>query len=176
LRRIGYFDYGGGHFQKYAVDLGLGALDTRGLAAEINRMLGHALDVAYDSPSPAGGGAMDPGHYARFLRAILSRDLAISHRLGAHAVCTLPGACPTSRQSPAAPYVLHYSYGHWVEDDPAGDGAFSSPGLFGFYPWIDASKSHYGIVARHAFARNAYMESAQCGHAIRRAFVTGMVQ
>ena len=37
-----------------------------------------------------------------------------------------------------------------MEDDPAvhGDGAFSSPGAFGFYPWIDSSKSYYGIISR----------------------------
>ena len=31
----------------------------------------------------------------------------------------------------------------------AGDGAFSSPGLFGFYPWIDAGKTYYGVLARY---------------------------
>jgi hypothetical protein len=63
-----------------------------------------------------------------------------------------------------------------VEDDPAGDGAFSSPGAFGFYPWIDATKTYYGIVARHVVGAGSYLESAQCGAALRRAFITGTAQ
>jgi len=31
-----------------------------------------------------------------------------------------------------------------------GDGAFSSPGAFGFYPWIDRTKTNYGVLARSA--------------------------
>jgi hypothetical protein len=69
----------------------------------------------------------------------------------------------------------HYSIGHWVEDDPkVGDGAFSSPGAFGFYPWIDASKTYYGVVAR-AEAPGA-LESVYCGRLIRKAWVTGGAQ
>ena len=69
----------------------------------------------------------------------------------------------------------HYSIGQWVEDDPvSGDGAFSSPGAFGFYPWVDAGKSWYGIVARSV--TNGYYESAQCGGLICKAWLTGVAQ
>ena len=68
----------------------------------------------------------------------------------------------------------HYSLGHWIEDDPAGDGAYSSPGAFGFYPWIDTSKTLYGVVARIVLA-GAY-DSALCGAQIRKAWVTGVAQ
>ena len=65
----------------------------------------------------------------------------------------------------------HYSLGHWVEDDPAvGDGAFSSPGAFWFYPWIDQSKTYYGIVARKDHAGSA-VDSVNCGREIRKAWM-----
>ena len=55
-----------------------------------------------------------------------------------------------------------------------GDGAFSSPGLFGFYPWVDASKSYYGILARVMPA--GALDSVGCGRIIRKAWETGITQ
>ena len=65
-----------------------------------------------------------------------------------------------------------------LEDDPAiGDGAYSSAGAFGFYPWIDASRTWYGIVARAAVDDNGMgFASAQCGRLIRKAWVVGLAQ
>ena len=75
------------------------------------------------------------------------------------------------------PEQNHYSVGHWVEDDPVhGDGAFSSPGAFGFYPWISANRVAYGIVAREAHVSKAGSDSVVCGRAIRKAWTTGVVQ
>jgi hypothetical protein len=69
----------------------------------------------------------------------------------------------------------HYSIGHWVEDDPVvGDGAFSSPGAFGFYPWVNATRSNYGILARKV--DGGWYASAQCGRQIRKAWVTAVPQ
>lgn len=89
---------------------------------------------------------------------------------------------PQAHYSPS-PLAWHYSYGHWVEDEPTtGDGAFSSPGKFGFYPWIDASKTYYGVVAREDVTPGTsvqtapYYQSVLCGRAIRKAFVTGVPQ
>ena len=70
-----------------------------------------------------------------------------------------------------------------LEDDPdTGDGAYSSPGKAGFYPWIDSTKTYYGMVARYdtnstgtATTAPFYM-SVVCGEAIRKAFTTGVVQ
>ena len=39
---------------------------------------------------------------------------------------------------------VHSALGHWVEED----GAYSSPGLYGFYPWIDHAQAWYGVIAR----------------------------
>jgi hypothetical protein len=98
--------------------------------------------------------------------------------LGTHAVCTNPATCSTALYSPV-PSVesWHYSLAHWVEDDPSvGDGSFSSAGAFGFYPWIDASKTYYGILARYSLAPGAYIQSVYCGRTIRKAWMTGIAQ
>ncbi len=184
-QEVGYFDYNGGHFQKYAIDLGLGDDDDAKLEADVKSLVGTELAFTYGSPQLAAGIKTSPGDYAVFLQKILAGKLAIKDHLGESAVCTLPGrSCATAFQSPA-PLAWHYSYGHWVEDqpagtagggaatDPAGDGAFSSAGAFGFYPWIDATKTYYGIVARYALTSTAYLESAECGASVRRAFATG---
>ena len=166
---VGRFHYDGGHFQKYAVDLGLGDRTSAELTADITAVIGD-FDIGYSSPQLAAGVSTTPAGYARFLRAILAGDLAIRDHLGAAAVCTLPGpSCPQAQSSPVAT-AWHYSYGHWIEDDATGDGAFSSPGAFGFYPWIDAGKRYYGIVARHERAGSA-APSAACGRIIRTAFL-----
>ena len=171
------FDYDGGHFQQYAsTALRLGGADGSALADAIAGELGADIGIAYSSPQLAAGAHMSATQYARFLRKILAGQLAISHHLGEAAVCTLPGRrCPTARYSPALPYAWHYSYGHWVEDDAAtGDGAFSSPGAFGFYPWIDRSRTYYGVLARQV--RDGYRTSAKCGGLIRLAFEHGVAQ
>jgi hypothetical protein len=173
---VGLFDYNGGHFQKYAVDLGLGADDSAALAADIKSVIGTEFAFTFSSPQLAGGINTSAADYAAFLRKILSGKLAIGAHLADAPVCTQPATCATSVYSPA-PAAWHYSYGHWIEDDPTtGDGAFSSPGAFGFYPWIDASRTYYGIVARSSLAPQAYVQSAECGVLLRKAFMTGVAQ
>jgi hypothetical protein len=174
---VGRFDYNGGHFQRYAaVDLGLGDDDAATLATDIKSQVGTEFAFTYSSPQLAAGINTSATDYAAFLRKILAGKLAIGAHLGENAVCTQPSTCPTAVYSPA-PAAWHYSYGHWVEDDPpTGDGAFSSPGAFGFYPWIDATKTYYGIVARYSLATGAYVQSAECGIEIRKAFMTGVAQ
>jgi hypothetical protein len=172
----GKFDYDGGHFQKYAVDLGLGGDDNSALAVELKRLLGSELTFTFGSPQLAGGAKTSASDYARFLRKLLAGTLALAAQLDAEAVCTLPAACPDAVYSPA-PLAWHYGYGHWIEDEPGtGDGAFSSPGAYGFYPWIDGTRSYYGILARYSLTPSAYVDSADCGRLLRKAFMTGQAQ
>lgn len=172
----GDYFYGGGHFQKYAVDTGMGAFTNAALANDYKNYLGNDLSLSFVIPQPAGGVSTSPATYALFLRKILNQTLEISSKLGASPVCTLPATCPSSNFSPV-PESWHYSYGHWVEDDPThGDGTFSSPGKFGFYPWIDSSKTYYGILGRYDTSAGAYWDSVLCGRLIRKAFLTGEVQ
>lgn len=168
----GYFYYGGGHMQKHASlpSMGLGALDNAGLAAELRRLLGQDIALSFLQPQPAGGLRMTARDYASFLRKLLGGQLRMSAWLGANAVCTSPTRCSQALYTPVpATLSWHYGLGHWIEDDPAGDGAFSSAGAFGFYPWIDAQRTHYGVLARFD-AGGAGGDSSACGAAIRRAW------
>lgn len=173
----GIFHYGGGHMQKHASLIGLGPLDNAGLAAELQTQLGNDVGLGYSHPQPAGGVVSTAGDYAQFLRKLLRGELRIGNRLGSHAVCTNPTTCTRASQTPIPiTEQWQYSLGHWVEADPAvGDGAFSSPGAFGFYPWVDASRRWYGVVARRD-PHGSGFDSVQCGRLIRKAWVTGTAQ
>lgn len=176
----GLFSYGGGHMEKHADLLGLGPLDNAGLATEIQSQIGSDVAIAYSQPQLAGGVVTDADAYALFLRKMLDGTLLIGGMLGTHAVCTNPVTCPTATtlNTPVPDTESwQYSLGHWVEDDPTvGDGAFSSAGTFGFYPWIDATKTWYGILARRTSASNSGYASAECGRMIRKAWVSGVAQ
>lgn len=178
----GKFFYNGGHFQKWAVDNGMGAMTSADLANEFQNVLGADTVLSFGSPQLAGGAQASAESYARFLVRVLKNELHISTLLGTNAVCTLPTTCATAVSSPI-PEEFSYSLGHWIENDPTtGDGSFSSAGLFGFYPWIDASKTYYGIISRHEIPGNvsneigAGWESIQCGRLIRKAFLSGQAQ
>jgi hypothetical protein len=186
----GYFDYNGGHMQKHATLMGLGDLDKDQLARAIERGLrdiGPAWNIGYSQAQLAGGVTGTAAQYARFLRAMLKGDLQLGAQLGSHAVCANPQTCPGEAVKTPIPTkeTWHYSLGHWVEDDPhVGDGAFSSPGAFGFYPWIDAGKTVYGILAREDRSRmrsadpdeKPAVESVDCGRLIRKAWMSGQAQ
>ncbi len=173
---VGRFDYGGGHMQVHASQNGLGALDNAGLAAEIQRPLGSDIAFVYTQPQLAGGIATSAADYARLLRKILGGQLVMRSALGTHPVCVDPATCPTAVFTPSPRgEQWHYSVGHWVEDDPTvGDGAFSSPGAFGFYPWIDAGKTWYGVLA--TLNVGGAIDSVRCGRLIRKAWLTGTTQ
>lgn len=184
----GRFDYSGGHMQKHAVLMGLGSLGPDGLGLAVRQTLagtlGNDWQFDYSQAQPAGGGKSSAADYSRFLRAAMSERLQIGRLLGSHAVCTNPQTCPREAVKTPIPETesWHYSIGHWVEDDPqVGDGAFSSPGAFGFYPWISADKRFYGLIAREQ--RHGVMSgdpsdkpavaSVDCGREVRAAWMDG---
>ncbi len=173
---VGKFDYGGGHMQVHASQNGLGALDNAGLAAEIQRQVGSEIAITYTQPQLAGGISTSAADYAKLLRKILGGPLLMRDALGTHPVCTDPGTCPNAIFTPSPRgEQWHYSIGHWVEDDPGvGDGAFSSPGAFGFYPWIDAGKNWYGVIA--TLNLGGAIDSVKCGRLVRKAWLSGTVQ
>ncbi len=179
---IDKFYYDGGHMQKHASlpspGMGLGIMANSALATEVRRMLGNELGLSYTQPQLAGGVRINASDYAVFLRKILNGQLQIAALLGTSATCTNPVTCPSARYTPIIGGAnWHYSIGHWVEDDPiSGDAAFSSAGAFGFYPWINANKTLYGIIARVDAAAGAGNASAQCGALIRKAWETAVAQ
>lgn len=173
----GRYFYNGGHMQKLAGLVGLGNMNNGALATEFRTVLGDDVAISFNQPQPAGGAQGTPADYARFLRKMLDGRLRLGALLGTQAVCTNPATCPNALYTPVpGRESWNYSLGHWVEADPVvGDGAFSSAGAFGFYPWIDATRTWYGIVARQAQAGSGN-ESADCGRLIRKAWVTGVAR
>jgi hypothetical protein len=168
--------------------MGLGSLGPDGLALAVRQALSPALGADwhfdYSQAQPAGGGRTTAGQYARFLRATVSGELQLGALLGQHKVCTNPTVCPGGAVKTPIPLseAWNYSFGHWVEDDPqVGDGAFSSPGAFGFYPWITADKRFYGLVAREEKrglmtgdpSDKPAIASVACGREIRAAWMDG---
>jgi hypothetical protein len=177
------FFYGGGHMQQHADNaMGLGAMDNAALAAEVSGTLQLTAAFAYVQPQPAGGVSTTPTVYAGFLRKLLDGSLQMTALLGTDAVCTSVSACGgASVYTPFPPTETpRYSLGHWVEDSTVSDGAFSSAGAFGFYPWIDAGKTYYGILARMdtgslgggSAGTSAAAQSMYCGRLIRKAWLT----
>ena len=170
----GKFAYNGGHMQRHAVLAGLGPLDDAGLARAINETLGTSF--RYLQPQLAGGIAASAADYGELLRRIVGGQLQMKSLLGTHAVCTNPATCASAAASPFTAGDVHYSIGHWIEDDAEGDGAFSSAGAFGFYPWISRDQTTWGILARFApaFGRaQAGVASLMCGRQIRAAWTSG---
>lgn len=173
------FDYDGAHDQILASTaiadggLGLGASTTTNVNALIMNELKNP-GFEFSMPEFAGGVTASAAQFGVFLRGILSGELLLRDYLGAEKVCTRPGVCPSAVGSPV-PLAWSYSYNHWVEDDPTGDGAFSSPGAFGFYPWISADKKLYGIISRKVTGGAAW-PSVLCGQKIRKAWQTGLPQ
>jgi hypothetical protein len=166
---FGYFSYDGGHDEMLAHTMGLGKFTVPQLTQELQQTLGPGVDIAFNGPLMAGGMESSPSAYGGFLRKIINGQLEMSGLLGSHAVCTQPATCAQAVNSPS-PYPWHYSLNHWIEDAPGQDGAFSSPGKFGFYPWITADRQGYGIVARVSTTLGAFLPSAQCGAAMRAAW------
>ena len=177
---VGKFYYNGGHFQYYADSaLGLAGDNSAALTTAVAAQVGNDWTFNYNSPQLAAGIQTTASDYGYFLRKILKQQLYMYALLGADAVCTNTTTCANSLSTPVpADESWHYSLAHWVEDDPnVGDGSFSSPGAFGFYPWIDSSKTWYGILAREVQGdTGAYYASVQCGRLIRKAWMTGQAQ
>lgn len=167
---VGLFSYNGGHMQKLMMDLGLGDLSLEALTADLHHYLPLDAAFSYGTPQAAAGLRTTSAAYGAFLRRILRGELAMAHALGSKPTCTMPTRCATAVSSPA-PFAWHYSLGHWVEDDLQGDGAFSSAGAFGFYPWISADRGYYGLFVRLNFRPESYKESVYCGIPVRHAFM-----
>jgi Repeat of unknown function (DUF5648) len=175
------FSYSGAHMQTHAATaMGLAAQDNAGLADAVLTGLGmnaYATTFRYTQPQPAGGVTTTTATYAAFLRKLLNHALIAGTQLNANAVCTNSVTCATALTSPfPANESPLYSMGHWVEDTLVADGAYSSAGAFGFYPWIEPTKGFYGVLARADAAANAGMASLPCGRKLRAAWATGLVQ
>jgi hypothetical protein len=176
---VGFFDYDGGHFENHASQFtALGNVANPLLGPTVAAQLGHGVSLSYSQPLLPGGANMTSAAYGKVLQNIVAGKLFMLDALGIDPVCTLASTTCDALNSPI-PYAWHYSIGHWVEDDPTvdDDGAFSSAGRQGFYPWIEAGKVYYGLIGRAV--KSPLQEgvlSIQCGQMIRRAWDTGVQQ
>lgn len=183
----GLFVYNGAHDEYLAYSqFGWGSFTKSDLTNNMDSILNNQVDGYYDSPGLAGGMRFTPANYGSFLRKVMNGDLLLHDYLGADPVCTTCSTNTVPALQPVSPVPLdwHYSYNHWIEDDSTGDGAFSSPGAYGFYPWISKDKSTYGILARvdlvnagsNVPAITPYYHSIQCGKLLRAAWFSGVAQ
>lgn len=182
---VGKFDYNSGHEENHAgkFEPSINALDASKLGKAIADELGvPGVVLYYNQPLLAGGIYTDASSYAAILRAVLSGQLYMHDALGTHTVCAWVGAGCNAVYSPVTKEHWHYSLGHWVEDDTSqgDDGAFSSPGLFGFDPWIDAQKKYYGVISRFQVPDQNNPQpgytSTLCARRLRAAWETGKEQ
>lgn len=174
------FFYSAGHFQYHATNtLGIGSLTATQLTNEINSKLG-LQNILYLQTNLAGAVNTTPNQYAEFLRRMLRGVYVMSSHLGHRKVCASAACTAGAVLSPGpTDEEWNYSLGHWVEDDPTvGDHAFSSAGALGFYPWVDSTKTLYGIFARRADSTGGQQgtKSLKCGRLIRKAWVLGSSQ
>jgi hypothetical protein len=207
----GVFDYDSGHMEVLEAGadptikgyMNGGDNNISGLTNELTAAFNAknvTANFSFATPITAGGIATTPGDYANFLQGMLSTSTPLVMRnflnptaSDPYAVCTNPydAACVNNKGEPLAIYAplpgnisWHYGIGHWIEDDPyTGDGSYSSPGKGGFYPWIESTKTYYGMVARYDMSGTGddastapFYLSVVCGEAIRKAFMTGTVQ
>lgn len=173
----GSFYYSGAHAQALAVqpEIGLATDNAVTLAAKVRSML-MLQDLSYSAPQLAGGAVMSADTYARFLQNIITNKYQISKFLPIEkGICANSKYCKVA--STPAPNDENWWYGlhYWIEKDSTGQKveAYSSAGLYGFYPWITADQKYYGIIARedrNSVDGKAYIESARCGKALRKAF------
>ncbi len=190
------FFYGPGHMEwradpRYGNTVALGlAGDVSQLGARIGETLG-LNSLSYDNVNVAAAARLSPADYILFLRKLLSGELKLGSRLGEHSVCTLEETsryglkCKYASDRPAAGGLVwegylnpRYSLGHWVEDPDEyfGDGAYSSVGGYGLYPWIDKDRATYGIIAFESQYQTVYKKSARCGRMLRAAWARKIVQ
>lgn len=164
------FFYNNGHQQKWAIDHGLGPMDKEQLSAELNSYLNLGDDLTFNSMQLAGGISLSAKSYAQFLSSLLNNQLHLSSLLGSYSTCTWGDDCQSTLYSPVE-LPEKYSLGHWIESY---DGAFSSAGLFGFYPWINQERTHYGIISRFSvdfsdgIGYGPGYTSMLCGQALRK--------
>jgi CubicO group peptidase (beta-lactamase class C family) len=108
-----------------------------------------------EHPNPAGGAYLSADDYEKFLLAMLRGEILSASHDEMHRDHTPIGEV-IIEESPVSDQDLawHYGLGNWKEcphekwaDECDGQRVHSSPGAFGFYPWVDFESETWGIVA-----------------------------
>ncbi|AZZ35288.1 hypothetical protein CIK05_00205 [Bdellovibrio sp. qaytius] len=173
----GKFYYNGGHAQALAVK------DEMGLADKTNETLAQVMqdtlkvsDIEYGFPQLAGGAKTTAHSYAQFLQNILNDKYYLAKNLQSEkGVCANKNCGSKEVLESPVPAELAWWYGnhYWIEKSSTDKvEAYSSPGLFGFYPWVTADKKYYGIIARKGPISERGIKSILCGRTIREKFLS----
>jgi CubicO group peptidase (beta-lactamase class C family) len=161
------FDYGSVHLQVAArmAEVVTGQSWAEIFASQLKMPLGLGADMTYytaprqavgtSNPLVAGGLRATMDEYARVLRLEFDRGVYQgSSLIGAplfDAQSTEPYPEAVIGNSPAGSIGLDFHYGlaAWLECPPPAVkcGVLSSPGAFGFTPWVDRDGGYYAILA-----------------------------
>lgn len=156
------FSYGPEHFQMGALmgSAAAGISDFRQImASEVFEPLSMSSDTGYqaltnDNARYSGGLLSTAADYAKFLQALLAgtfitdMDGFIEDRTANVSFEYRPEAAAANNLD------WHYAFGFWKECDAQPYEAscdeqpiISSPGAFGFTPWVDLARGYWGIIA-----------------------------
>ncbi len=157
------FDYGSTHLHVAArmAEVATGRPWNDIFAQQLRSPLGLPTDIVYytnpkqpvatTNPLPAGGLRITMNEYARILQFIFDKgkwqgsSLLAAHFFDLQATAPFPNA--TIRTTPAQ-LPLRYGLTAWLECDTPADGcaSISSPGVFGFTPWLDREHGYFAIL------------------------------
>jgi CubicO group peptidase (beta-lactamase class C family) len=161
------FDYGSSHLHVAArmAEVVTGQSWASVFAAQIKTPLGLGADMVYytgprqgvgtTNPLIAGGLRATMNEYARVLRLEFDRGTYQGNSLIGPALFTTQATEPYPNaaigNSPFQKIGIDYHYGlaAWLECPPPADNCavLSSPGAFGFTPWVDRDGGYYAILA-----------------------------
>lgn len=102
--------------------------------------------------NPSGGAVSSAFDYINFLQMILNKGVFNGKRvLSENSIAEISkNQYPEARNRyiPEVAKGFHYGMGNWIqEENEKGEGfVFSSPGLFGTWPWIDTKRNYVGII------------------------------
>jgi len=160
------FDYGSTHLQVAArmAEVVTGDEWAAIFAAQLKTPLGLGPDMIWytgprqaqgtTNPLIAGGLRATMNEYAKILGLEYSRGLYQGNRLIADALFTAQGTEPfPDAEIGSSPFQavglnFHYGLASWLECPPPASncGVVSSPGAFGFTPWVDRDGGYYAIL------------------------------
>ncbi len=161
------FDYGSTHLHVAArmAEVATGTPWNDLFATQLKSPLGLGPDLVFytaprqaigtTNPLVAGGLRATMNEYARMLALEFNRGMHQGNRLIADALFDAQAAEPypnaTIGVSPFenAGLDFHYGLAAWLECPPpaVNCGVLSSPGAFGFTPWVDRTGGYYAIIA-----------------------------
>jgi serine-type D-Ala-D-Ala carboxypeptidase/endopeptidase len=123
-----------------------------GLPADIEYYANPILPVATDNPLLAGGLIVSMNEYERLLRLVFNKGQWQGNQLIAPAIFDTQTIAPypdaVIGQSPGQLGIVRYGLTAWLECATPATGCdkISSPGAFGFTPWVDRENRYYAIL------------------------------